>query len=90
MATAATLTAEQRAAQLIRLSPSQLPVLAGAWARRLARQLPGVEDEPICLTAYTHYAQAVEGLPCETESLRLTDAAREFFLSCLPRAAVEA
>jgi hypothetical protein len=58
-------TAEERGMQMMRIPMSQLPEVATDYAQHLCRQV-GMCME-VLLTAWTVYAQIVEGLPCTND-----------------------
>jgi len=66
--TTETKTAEQRGQEMLDMKIKDLPPLAYRFMRKLAGEV-GLSIE-VCLTAYTVYAQCVEGLPC-TDDLYL-------------------
>lgn len=54
------MTAEQRASQLFQLKTSAVPPLALEYAKHLCSKYGGCGE--MFITAYSHYAQAVEDL----------------------------
>lgn len=62
------MTAEERGAEMMWIKMSELPKLAVDFAKKLTREV-GMCSE-VLLTAWTVYAQCVEGLEC-TDSLYL-------------------
>lgn len=55
------MTAEERAGELMGVKGKDLPPLALAYRNHLCTKYGGCME--VCVTAFAHYAQCVEGLP---------------------------
>lgn len=73
--------AEQRGMEMMSIKMGQLPPLAVEFAQQLCREV-GMCME-VLLTAWTVYAQCVEGLPCTDELYRARPCDVEWFQDSL-------
>lgn len=66
-----------RASEWMRTPIKDVPPLAVYYAKYLGNRF-GMCDE-IWVTAFAHYAQIIEGLPCEDDLYQINDEARDWF-----------
>lgn len=76
-------TAEERGMQMMTIPMGQLPELASEFAKKLCDEA-GMCME-VLLTAWTVYAQCVEGFPCEDELYKARPEDVEWFNARLGR-----
>ena len=69
--------AVKRGMEMLHIPQNKLPPLAIEYAQTLCWKL-GMCSE-VFLTAFTAYAQCVEGLECDDDGYKASDEAREWF-----------
>jgi len=70
-------TAEERGMEMMYIPMGKLPPLALEFAKQLCKQM-GMCGE-VLLTAWTVYAQCVEGLPCDDDLYMAREVDRQWF-----------
>lgn len=71
------ITAEQRGMEMMLVPMGQLPPLATEYAKKLCREVGGCMET--FLTAWTVYAQCVEGLDCTDKLYKARDEDKKWF-----------
>ena len=66
-----------RASEMITMPMNKLPKLCQEYLKHLGNQV-GMCME-VCLTAYAHYNQVIEGMPCENEQYKVSREGKEWF-----------
>jgi len=74
------LTAQQRATQMFGMPQREVPHGAMQYVKFLAGKY-GICGE-VYMTAFAHYAQAVEGLACDDDLYALDSEGKQFFAPC--------
>jgi hypothetical protein len=75
-------SAEERGMQMMATPMKDIPPLAMAYARHLGQKF-GMCGE-VFLTAWCHYAQAIENLPCSDDLYKMDGISREWFEANAP------
>jgi hypothetical protein len=68
-------TAQERAAKMMKTPSNELPKIALDYLNDRYKFLCG----DVCITAFSHYAQIIEGLYCDDDSYKADNKAREWF-----------
>jgi len=72
------MTAEERGSQMFMEIPTgELPYMAVMFAKHLAKKLGGCSE--VMITAYTIYAQCVEGLECTDDLYKAREEDKQWF-----------